>query len=317
MHKNVTQRQYGLWDSPISALSMARGLGFSDLAWSDDGVLAWREMRSDQGVIMLQGLERGAPRDLNSDYSVRARVGYGGGDFTLGDGFVYFAEAESGRLYRQPIQHGQADPVTPAFGYFASPGLSPDGRWLSFVHTYEDQDSLGVVDAGGKLTSSGARRSLGATVGASRSAISFHYTGRALDLFVGSGMENRGRDPFVIAADGDRYWRVFVRAEGGEPMEIEAVTYGSRNRGRLISGRFIDLTALFKAEGFERIRARPSFFTGGTWLGAEWWHFQYENGLEKGNSTFGGELLKAYTENQVRPTPPWQFRARIFGINWF
>ena len=174
-----------------------------------------------------------------------------------------------------------------------------------------------VVDAGGKLTSSGARRSLRATVGTSRSATSFHYTGRALDLFVGSGMENRGRDPFVIAADCDRYWRVFARAEGGEQMEIEAVTYGSRNRGRLISGRFIDLTALFEGEGFERIRARSSFFTGGTWLGGEWWHFQYENGLEKGVSTFGGELLKVYTENQVRSTPPWQFRTRTFGINWF
>jgi dipeptidyl aminopeptidase/acylaminoacyl peptidase len=150
MQKNVIQRQYGLWDSPISALSMARGRGFSDLAWSDDGVLAWREMRADQGVIMLQGPEGGAPRDLNSEYSVRARVGYGGGDFTLGAGFVYFAESQSGRLYRQPIQHGQAKPVTPAFGYFASPGLSPDGRWLSFVHTYEGQDSLGVVDPAGK-----------------------------------------------------------------------------------------------------------------------------------------------------------------------
>ena len=48
-----------------------------------------------------------------------------------------------------------------------------------------------VLEAGGVLTSSGARRSLNATVGAARSATSFHYTGRALDLFVGSGMENR------------------------------------------------------------------------------------------------------------------------------
>ena len=174
-----------------------------------------------------------------------------------------------------------------------------------------------VIDAGGILTSSGGRRSLNAPVGASRSATSFHYTGRALDLFVGSGMENRGRDPFIIAADGDRYWRVFARAEGGEPMEIEAVIYSSRKRGRLISGRFIDLTALFAAEGFKRIRARPSFFTGGSWLGAEWWHFQYENGLEKGVSTFGNELLKVYTENQVCSTPPWQYHSRIFGINWF
>jgi dipeptidyl aminopeptidase/acylaminoacyl peptidase len=150
MENSVIHRQHGLWDSPISALSMARGLDFSDLAWSEDGVLAWREMRSDMGVIMLQGPAGDAPRDLNNDYSVRARVGYGGGDFTLGHGFVYFAEADSGRLYRQPLQHGQALPVTPAFGNFASPCLSPDGRWLCFVHTYEDRDSLGIIDAAGK-----------------------------------------------------------------------------------------------------------------------------------------------------------------------
>jgi dipeptidyl aminopeptidase/acylaminoacyl peptidase len=149
MSNNSIQRQHGLWDSPISALTMASGLEFSDLAWSDGGVLAWRETRSDLGVIMLQGSGGDAPRDLNSDYSVRARVGYGGGDFTLGHGYVYFAEAESGRFYRQPLQGGQASPLTPAFGNYGSPCLSPDGRWLCFVHTYEGQDSLGIVDAEG------------------------------------------------------------------------------------------------------------------------------------------------------------------------
>jgi hypothetical protein len=99
-------------------------------------------------------------------------------------------------------------------------------------------------------------------------------------------------------------------------MEIDAVTNGSRNRGRAVSGRFLDLTALFQAEGFQRIRARRSFFTGGTWLGAEWWHFQYETGLVIGTSTFGGELLKVYTEDQLRPTPPWRYRNRVFGVDW-
>lgn len=174
-----------------------------------------------------------------------------------------------------------------------------------------------VVEAGGKLTSSGARRSLNARVGASRSATSFHYTGLALDLHVGSGMENRSRDPFVIASDGDRYWRVYARADGGEKMDINAVTYGTRNRGSVTSGKFIDITKLFKSEGFKRIRARRSFFNGGSWLGAEWWHFQYESKLEKGVSTFGGELLKVYTEDQVRSTPPWRYKERIFGVNWF
>ena len=174
-----------------------------------------------------------------------------------------------------------------------------------------------VVEAGGKLTSSGARRLLTARVSPSRSATSFHYTGRALDLHVGSGMESPGRDPFVIASDGDRYWRVYARAPGGEKMEIDAVTYRSRQRSRKIKGQFLDLTALFEAEGFARIRARKSFFTGGTWLGAEWWHFQYEKGLEPEVSTFGDELLRVYAEETLRSTPPWQYRDRVFKVNWW
>ncbi len=174
-----------------------------------------------------------------------------------------------------------------------------------------------VLEAGGILTSSGARRSLNAHVNASRSATSFHYTGRALDLHVGSGMENRGRDPFIISPEADRYWRVFARAEGGQEIEIDAVTYGSRKNTRKISGKFIDLTQILEDQGFHRIRSRRSFFTGGTWLGAEWWHFQYEEGLTKGTSTFGDELLKVYTESQLQNTPPWRYRSRIFGVNWF
>jgi len=173
-----------------------------------------------------------------------------------------------------------------------------------------------VVEAGGKLTSSGARRSLSAHVSPSRSATSFHYTGRALDLFVGSGMERTARDPYVVAADGDRYWRVYVRAPGAEATEIEAVTYGKRNRSRKVEGNFLDLTALFEAEGFTRIRARKSFFSGGTWLGAEWWHFQYERDLETGVSTFGDELLRVYSRETLRDAPPWKFRDRVFGVNW-
>ena len=82
MKNKVIHRQYGLWDSPISAINMSRGIGFSDRDWSEDKIVAWREMRSDQGVIVLQGPGNQAPRDLNNDYSVRAKVGYGGGDFT-------------------------------------------------------------------------------------------------------------------------------------------------------------------------------------------------------------------------------------------
>lgn len=174
-----------------------------------------------------------------------------------------------------------------------------------------------VLEAGGLLTSSGARRSLTAHVSPSRSATSFHYTGLALDLFVGSGMENTHRNPFIIVSEGDRYWRVFVKADGGTEMELQAITYGSRKSPKPVTGKFVDVTQLFEVAGFKRIRARKSFFNGGTWLGAEWWHFQYEQALEKGVSTFGGELLKVYTEKQLQNTPPWKFRNRVFGKDWF
>jgi dipeptidyl aminopeptidase/acylaminoacyl peptidase len=80
---------------------------------------------------------------------VRAQVGYGGGDFAVNKGFVYFV-AQEGRLYRQPLSGGDAQPITPQFGHMASPTPSPNGEWLVFVHTYERIDGLAIVDIAGK-----------------------------------------------------------------------------------------------------------------------------------------------------------------------
>lgn len=151
MSISKTIRQFGLWDSPISPASLGRGITLTDLHWDSDGSLVWREGRSDRGVLVVRPPDGQAPRDLNSDLSVRAKVGYGGGDFTSGHGNVYFIEAESGRIYRQPTPTGAARPINPAFGSSAAPTLSPDGGWLLFVHTYEGIDRLSIVDSLGKF----------------------------------------------------------------------------------------------------------------------------------------------------------------------
>jgi dipeptidyl aminopeptidase/acylaminoacyl peptidase len=148
-HEQVRQ-PFGLWSSPITPISLARGITFSDVAWDQSGALVWREGRSDRGVLVVQPPDGQAPRDLSGDFSVRAQVGYGGGDFCVGAGRIYFAEAVSGRLFMQPLQAGTAHPVTPAFGKAASPCLSPDGHWLMYVHTVEGQDALAIVDADGE-----------------------------------------------------------------------------------------------------------------------------------------------------------------------
>ncbi len=147
---NPIRRAYGLWDSPITPLSLAGRVRFSDVLWDQSGALVWREERAERGALVVQPPGDEAQRDLNVELSVQAKVGYGGGDFSLGDGVVYFVEATSGRIYRQSLQPDQPRPITPPFGCAASPKASPDGRWLVFVHTNEGEDCLGIVDAEGK-----------------------------------------------------------------------------------------------------------------------------------------------------------------------
>ncbi len=150
MEQKKISRQYGLWSSPISPISLARGINFSDVLWAQDGTLVWREARSDRGVLVAQPADGQAPRDLTSEFSIRGRVGYGGGDFGLGRNKVILAEAASGRLFCQPLGTGSPRPITPAFGCAAAPCPSPDGSWLLFVHTYEGQDVIAIVDIEGR-----------------------------------------------------------------------------------------------------------------------------------------------------------------------
>lgn len=145
------QRQFGLWRSPISPTSMARGLRISDLNWDENGSLIWHEGRTDRGALVVLPPDGQAPRDLNSDFSVRAKVGYGGGDFGIGHQMVYFVDSELGHIFRQPLGFGQALPITPAFGRAAAPSVSPDGLWLLYVHSYQDEDCLAIVDSAGKF----------------------------------------------------------------------------------------------------------------------------------------------------------------------
>lgn len=150
MKNQKIMRQFGLWESPISPRSLGVGLRFSDVGWDDSGALVWLENRSDRGVLVVLPFEQTATRDLNSDFSARAKVGYGGGDFVVGKDHVYFVEAESGRIFKQPVEEGTALPITPEFGSSSSPRLSPDGRWLLFVRSYEGRDTIEIVDVEGE-----------------------------------------------------------------------------------------------------------------------------------------------------------------------
>jgi len=141
---------YGLWPSPLTPDRMAASLRLTDVQWDRAGrTLIWREERSGRGVLVAHG-PGSAPRDLTESESVRARLAYGGGEFTAGSDFVIYV-GEDGRLYRLPLAHGLPQPITPPFGEAASPALSPDERWILYVHSDGQTDVLAMVDGKGAI----------------------------------------------------------------------------------------------------------------------------------------------------------------------
>jgi hypothetical protein len=164
-----------------------------------------------------------------------------------------------------------------------------------------------VMALGGVITSAGAKRPLSDSKKmASRSSKSLHYTGLAFDMALDSGMNNPKKERFAVEEIGDRDWNVWCRTTN-ENVPVRKVTaYTYNNTKVIVEDRFFSFTELARKYGFEPIKCRRSFKKGGSYLGAEWWHFQYEKALEPGVSTFGGELLKIYTIKECRDFGPWE-----------
>ncbi len=188
-----------------------------------------------------------------------------------------------------------------------------------------------IVDRGGKITSSGGKRSLTAGVSSHRSAKSMHYPGLAFDLSVNSGFFSPKTDPFVMVknkgANPESYWQVYCRASGGDLIEIEATYWDSWGSGKdkkiKIKDRFVDFTSTAKKYGFYPIPPRRGY-TGSSnkkYLSSEWWHFQANPLLIPGFSQFGIELLKledysaSFIKMQNRSI--WENRKSIFRKTWW
>lgn len=141
-------RTYGTWPSIITPKIAASGIRLNDVQWdSHSPTLVWSENRGEGTVLVMQtGFD--APRDLTeTGVGVRGGVGYGGGEFTVGHGQVVYATQN--RLYRQSLTGGPPKALIPSFGGVASPAISPDGRWVVYVYSYERADGLALADIDG------------------------------------------------------------------------------------------------------------------------------------------------------------------------
>ncbi len=139
---------HGLWPSPITPAMLAGSIRLNDVQWSPDGKFLLWSQSLDGKTSLFAKPARDAALDLSSDLNPSGGVGYGGGDFFAGRGGVVIAD-RNGRLYFKPYAEGLARPITPAFGACASPVITPDERFVIFVHTYENKDVLAIVPLDG------------------------------------------------------------------------------------------------------------------------------------------------------------------------
>lgn len=108
---------YGSWKSPLTSELIVRGaVGLTQVVLDGEDAY-WIEVRPGEGgrsVIVRRGAD-GANLDITPvGFNARTRVHeYGGGDFTVADGMIYFSNFADGRLYLQAPGVGPR-PLTPA-----------------------------------------------------------------------------------------------------------------------------------------------------------------------------------------------------------
>jgi hypothetical protein len=174
---------------------------------------------------------------------------------------------------------------------------------------------------GGVVTSAGSFRDLTASVTAGRSTTSMHYTGLAIDLHTGSGMQNTTGNPYLVERSGTNRWQLWnkVPQPNGQIQNVSAQIYNTTSKTIApvaVSERVIDFTKIANNNGFKDIGNRSCFPED--YMCAEWWHFQCEEVLVPYISQFGTELLTIYSESELTAHPNiWQNRKKIFKKEWF
>ena len=138
-----TIASYGAWRSPVSAdllLAGAVKLSQPSIVIEEDGeAVYWLESRPQEGGrgVVVRWSAGAAQDAIPPGYSAHNRVHeYGGGDYAVHDGVVYFANDEDQRVYR--VAPGEAPaPLTPA-GALRYADLSVDAAHARLLCVRED-----------------------------------------------------------------------------------------------------------------------------------------------------------------------------------
>ncbi|HZG52034.1 MAG TPA: S9 family peptidase [Pyrinomonadaceae bacterium] len=108
---------YGSWKSPLTADLIVQGAVGLSMVKTDGEDVYWLELRPSDGgrTCIVRRTPDGAQRDMTPPpFNARTRVHeYGGGDFVVHRGAIYFSNFSDQRLYRQTPDAPAPAPLTP------------------------------------------------------------------------------------------------------------------------------------------------------------------------------------------------------------
>ncbi len=143
---------YGSWKSPITSdLIVSATVGLGQIALDGDDVY-WVELRPSEAGrnCVVRRTPDGRVSDVTPQgFNARTRVHeYGGGDFAVRDGVVYFANFSDQRVYRQRSETAPR-PITPEKSYRYSDFHLDARRGLIFAvredHTDEGREAVNTI----------------------------------------------------------------------------------------------------------------------------------------------------------------------------
>jgi dipeptidyl aminopeptidase/acylaminoacyl peptidase len=112
----ATEAAYGTWSSPLSAAQMSGRSGTAGTPQIDRGRVYWLEHRADQQrSVIVERAPDGTTRDVTpARYNVHTTLSdYGGGDYLVKDGVIFFSNAEDQRVYMQRADSTDVTALTP------------------------------------------------------------------------------------------------------------------------------------------------------------------------------------------------------------